>query len=111
MAKRIHRMGMILTQEERDQFHANVLALTPRQRDALMKRLGITKEQDEEWHRTHLTLAQQRARGLKHVEPSTLGTEFVAWCVKQGWLVQQDKEYFISKDGVRELRDRFDISM
>ncbi len=110
MAKRIHHMGMIVTKEDHGQFHKTAAALTPGQHDAMMKKMGITKEQDEEWHRTHLTLAQQRAKGLKHVEPSALGAGFLAWCVKQGWLVQQDKKYFASKNGVRELRDRFDIS-
>jgi len=110
MAKRIHHMGMTLTKEDHGQFHGTAPALTPGQHDAMMKKMGITKEQDEEWHRTHLTLAQQRAKGLKRVEPSALGAGFLAWCVKQGWLVQQDKEYFASKDGARELRDRFDIT-
>ncbi len=103
-------MGMIVTKEDHDQFHGAAPALTPKQHNVLMKRMGITREQDEEWHRTHLTLAQQRAKGLKHIDPFALGAGFLAWCVKQGWLVQQDREYFASKDGVRELRERFDIS-
>jgi hypothetical protein len=110
MAKRIHHMGMIITKKEHEQFHRTAPALSTKQHDALMKKMGITKEQAEEWHRTHLTLAQQRAKGLKHVDPAAVGAGFLAWCVKQGWLVQQDQEYYAPKDGVRELRDRFDIS-
>jgi hypothetical protein len=109
MARRIHHMGMVLSKEDHDRFHGTAPTLSPKQHDALMKRMGITREQDEEWHRTHLTLAQQRARGLKHIEPSTVSAGFLAWCIKQGWLVRQDNEYFASKDGVRELRERFDI--
>ena len=110
MAKRIHHMGMIVAKEDHGQFHRTAPALTPRQHDAMMKKMCVTKEEDEEWHRTHLTLAQQRAKGMKRVDPSALGAGFLAWCVRQGWLARQDKEYFASKDGVRELRDRFDIS-
>ena len=111
MAKRIHHMGMIVTKEEHGQFHSTAPALSTKQHDALMKKMGITKEQDEEWHRTHLTLAEQRAKGLKHVEASAVGAGFLAWCVKQGWLVQQDKEFFAPQDGIRELRDRFGITV
>jgi hypothetical protein len=71
--------------------------------------MGITKEQDEEWHRTHLTLGEQRARGLMHVEPSAIGAGFVEWCLKQGWLVRRGGEYFACKEGIRELDARFDI--
>ena len=111
MAKRIHHMGMTLKKEDHDQFHRTAPTLAPKQHHALMKKLGVTKEQDEEWHRTHLTLAQQRAKGLKHIAPSALAAGFLAWCVKQGWLVRQDNQYFASLDGVRELRDRFEISV
>lgn len=54
-------------------------------------------------------LTEQRARRLTHVEPSAIGAGFAEWCVKQGWLVQRGKEYFASKEGVRELGARFDI--
>lgn len=54
-----------------------------------------------------LTLGEQRARGLMHVEPSAIGAGFVEWCIKQRWLVQRGSEYFASKEGIRELS--FDI--
>lgn len=108
MAKRIHHMGMIVGKDEHDEFHKTAPDLNPKQHEALMKHMGITKEQ-EEWHRTHLTLGEQRARELTHVEPSAIGAGFVEWCVKQGWLAQRGKEYFASKEGMRELRARFDI--
>jgi hypothetical protein len=85
--------------------------LTPKEHAALMERLGYTKEQDEEWHRTHLTLGEQRALGLVHVEPSAIGIAFVGWCVMQGWLVQRGDEYFASKEGISELGARFGIAL
>jgi hypothetical protein len=109
MAKRIHHMGMIVSKDKHDEFHKNALDLSPNQHDALLKRIGITKEQDEEWHRTHLTLGEQRARGLTHVDPLVIGAGFVEWCVRQGWLIQRGTEYFASKEGIRELGSRFDL--
>jgi hypothetical protein len=109
MAKRIHHMGMIIGKADHDEFHGSAPDLEPKQHEALMKRMGITKEQDEAWHRTHLTLGEQRARGLTHIDPPAIGAGFIEWCVKQGWLVRRGKECFASKDGVRELGARFDI--
>jgi hypothetical protein len=111
MAKRIHHMGMTISKKEHDAFHAKPPVLTKRQHDAMMKRMGITKEQDEEWHRTRTTLAEQHVRGLKRVNPFAVGAGFLAFCVKQGWLVQQQREYFVKKDAVRELREQFGIEL
>jgi len=102
-------MGMTLKKADHDRFHRHAPELTPKQHEALMKRMGITKEEDEEWHRTHLTLAEQRVQGMKRIEPFAAGGGFLAWCAKQGWVVRQGRQYFASKDGLRELRDRFDI--
>ena len=62
MGKRIHHMGMTLTKEDHDRWHEEAAELTPKQHEALMKELGTTKEQDEEWHRTHEALHEQRIR-------------------------------------------------
>jgi len=114
MSKRIHHMGMTLDKARHDRFHLDAPALAPEKHDALMKKLGVTREEDEEWHRTHLTLAQQRAleaRSLKPLDPLAAGAGFLAWCVKQGWVVQRRKQYFAGEEGVRELRARFGIEV
>jgi hypothetical protein len=114
MSKRIHHMGMTLTRDEHEGFHKAAPELSPKRHDALMKKLGVTKEQDEEWHRTHLTLGEQRAKateGMKGVNALAVGGGFLAWCVKQGWLAQTGKQYFATREGVRELSRRFDITV
>ena len=114
MRKRIHHMGMMLTKEEDDRFHKESPALNPKQHDTLISKLGVTKEQDEEWHRTHLTLDEQRSRattGMRGVNPFAVGGGFLAWCVKQGWLVQRGKQYFATRKGARELLERFGIKV
>ncbi len=77
-------MGMTISKEEHDEFHKGTPDLTPKQHDRLMKRLGVTKEQDEEWHRSHLTLREQRAQGLTHIEPLSIGAGFVKLVRKTG---------------------------
>jgi hypothetical protein len=109
VAKKIHHMGMTVTKKEADDFHKSAPILTPGQHEALMKRMGISKEEDEEWHRTHLTLAQLRTQGLREVDVAALGAAFLGWCVQQGWVVAQGKQYLASKEGARELGERFGI--
>jgi len=111
MSKRVHHMGMTLTKEEFERWHREAPPLTPEKHDALMKKLGVTKEEDEEWHRTHLTLHEQKMKGLKPVNPFAVGGAFLAWCVKQGWLVQKSRQYLATREGKRELRARFDIKV
>jgi hypothetical protein len=102
---------MTITKKQHDEFHSRAPVLSPKQHDAMMKRMGISKEQDAEWHRTHATLAEQRVKGLKPINPFAVGAGFLAWCVKQGWLVQQQREYFAHQNGARELRERFGIEL
>ena len=114
MGKKIHHMGMTLTKDEHDRFHREPPTLTPERHDALMKKLGVTKEQDEEWHRTHLTLGEQRAlakTGMKRIDAFALGGGFLDWCVKQGWIVPRGDQHFATKEGARELRERFGIKV
>jgi hypothetical protein len=114
MARRIHHMGMTLTPEDHARFHDQAPPLTPEKHDALMKKLGITKQQDEEWHRTHLTLSELRAQalaGTKHINPQALAAGFLAWCVQQGWLRQKGKQYLATQEGETELRQRFGIQL
>jgi hypothetical protein len=111
MSKRIRHMGMTITRDEHERWHREPPQLTPEKHDSLMKKLGITKEEDEEWHRTHLTLREQKTKGLKSVNPFAVGGGFLSWCVKQGWLVQQGKQYLATKEGVRELRKRYEIAV
>jgi hypothetical protein len=111
VSKRIRHMGMTMTKEEHERWHEEAPQLTPEKHDALLKKLGVTKEEDEEWHRKHLTLREQRMKGLKPVNPFAVGGGFLTWCVKQGWLVQQGRQYLATKEGKRQLRERFDIAV
>jgi hypothetical protein len=111
MAKRIRHMGMTLTKEEHERWHKEPRELTPEQHDAWMKKLGVTPEQDAEWHRTHQTAHEQRRKGTKRINPFAVGGAFLDWCIKQGWLVREGREYFATPKGARELHERFDIKL
>ncbi|MBZ5495655.1 MAG: hypothetical protein LAP85_04580 [Acidobacteriia bacterium] len=111
MSKRIRHMGMTMTTEEHERWHAKHPTLTPKQHDALMKKLGVNKGQDEEWHRTHQTPDEERLKGTKSINRLAVGGGFLAWCVKRGWLVLQGNQYFATPKGVRELREQFDIKL
>ncbi len=111
MSKRIRHMGMTMTKEEHTRWHKDAPQLTPERHDALMKKLGITKGKDEEWHRTHQTLREQKTKGMTPVNPFAVGGAFLSWCISQGWLVQTGKQYFATKEGERELRERFSITV
>ena len=111
MARKIHHMGMTMTKEEHDRWHDQAQELSPAKHAALMKKLGVSPEEDAEWHRTHQTLHEQRAKGKKGVDPFAVGGAFLAWCVKQGWLAQEGKQYFATREGVREMRERFQIKL
>jgi len=114
MGKRIHHMRMTLTTQEHDRFHREEHEVTPEQHDALMKKLGITREQDEEWHKTHLTLGEQRAEGMKAlrgINPFAVGGGFLSWCAQQGWIDRRGKQYFATREGIQELRVRFGITV
>ena len=111
MGRKIHHMGADRTKEEHARWHAEAPELSPAKHASLMKKLGVTPEEDAEWHRTHQTLHEQRAAGRKTVNPLEIGAAFLAWCVKQGWLAQEGKQYFATKEGARELRERFAIAL
>ncbi len=111
MSRKIRHMGMTITKAQHESWHKEAPQLTPEKHDALMKKLGITREEDEEWHRTHLTLREQKTKGLKPINPFAVGGAFLGWCVRQGWLVQHAKQYLATKEGERELRERFEISV
>ncbi len=48
MSGRIRHMGMTMTKEEHRRWDEKHPTLAPKQHAAFMKKLGVTKEQDEE---------------------------------------------------------------
>jgi hypothetical protein len=49
--------------------------------------------------------------GMKEIHPLTMGGSFLTWCVDQGWVVHRGKQYFATKEGAQQLRERFRIKV
>jgi len=81
--------------------------MTPEEHRAFLERMGISQEEDEEWHRTHEP-AGQDAQGGEPVNPFQIGVAFLEFCVMQGWLkkegVGKTARYYVTEEGKKELR-------
>jgi len=81
--------------------------MTSEEHKAFLEKMGISQEEDEEWHRTHEP-AGQDAQGGEPVNPSQIGGAFLEFCVMQGWLkkegVGRTARYYITEEGRKELR-------
>ena len=68
--------------------HKEHLEMATEQHVALMKKLGISEEEEKEWHRTHgMSQEDQGKSGQKPINPFAIGGGFLDYCVKQGWLI------------------------
>jgi hypothetical protein len=115
--KMIRHMGMTMTEEEHRKWHEQHEGgeLTPQEHARLMKRLGVGEEEDREWHQAQGAGAKKDFLKPSEDEPVdvlAVGAGFVAYCVKQGWLIQrgrgQAKKHFVTAAG-REALAEFGI--
>jgi hypothetical protein len=108
MAKKVKHMGMMLTEAEHDRWHKRRRALTPAEHRALMKKMGISREQDEAWHKEHGPPPAPKKSRRKPVNPFAIGGGFLAYCVRQGWLTQEGAgrgaRYYATREGKKELK-------
>jgi hypothetical protein len=62
-----------------------------------------------------LTPQQGAARGERSINPFAIGGAFLQYCTNQGWLIERgtgrNKTYHVTKEGERELKERFGISV
>ena len=117
--KLIHHMGMKMTAEEHRKWHREHEGkeLTPGEHSKLMNRLGISEEEDREWHQAHENPACEKVTDSvpprDAVNPFAVGGGFLAYCVRQGWLIQQGRgrsmRYYVTAAG-REALAGFGIT-
>ncbi|WXG47324.1 MAG: hypothetical protein WED05_11800 [Candidatus Atabeyarchaeum deiterrae] len=108
-SKKAKHMGMNLSEVEHEKWHIEHPEMTPDQHKAFMKKMGISEEEDKEWHKTReTTIVTTGEPSKKMVNPFAIGGAFLAYCVKQGWLIQEgsgrDARYFVTRTGEVELR-------
>jgi hypothetical protein len=106
--KTIRHWGMTLTEKEHEQWHREHMELTPEEHDQFIKHMGISPEEDEKWHKEHKNVkASSLDPNANPLNPFMIGGGFLAYCVKQGWLIQVGKghkaKYFATEKGRREL--------
>lgn len=109
MNNKIKHRGMGMTKEVHKRWHKEKYKMTPETHKALLKKMGISEEEDKEWHKTHkISQVIAREQGERPVNPFAIGGGFLAYCVKQGWLIQEGKrrsaKYYITKQGEEELK-------
>jgi len=117
--KFIHHMGMTMTEEQHREWHREHEGkeLTPAEHRKLMRHLGISEEEDRKWHQAQLEPAREGTAGAKPpgepVNPFAVGGGFLAYCVGQGWLIQQGQgrnmKYYVTEAG-REALAGFGIT-
>jgi len=117
--KLIHHVGMTMTEEEHRQWHRehDGKELTPQEHRKLMKHLGVSEEKDRQWHELQAEPAGKRTADPvpagDPVNPFAIGGGFLAYCVGQGWLIQQGRgrsvKYYVTETG-REALAGFGIT-
>ena len=113
--KLIRHLGMTVTPEEHRRWHREHQGkeLTAQEHRLLMEHMGISKEQDEKWHSASGgSLGEADSDALPPgdpVNPFAIGGAFLAYCVKQGWLVQQARgramKYYVIRAGRKALAE------
>jgi hypothetical protein len=107
MGKGIVRKGQRITEEENEKWHKELHQLTPEQHETMMKKMGISGEEDRNWHESQRTPEQAGTR-QRPINPFAVGGGFLNYCIKQGWLIQEGKgrtaKYYATEVGTKELR-------
>jgi hypothetical protein len=122
MAKKkvVRHMGMTMTEEEHRKWHEQHKGaeLTPQEHAKLMRRLGVGKDTDRKWHKAQASPGKDAPPGAasddeKPASVLAIGGGFLAYCVKQSWLVQRGRgraaKYFATDAG-REALAEFGIT-
>jgi len=109
MGKRIKHRGMTLTEKEHERWHKEHPEVTPEQHEALMRRIGISEEEDREWHEKRgVPQKTTMEPGKKPINPFAIGGGFLEYCAKQGWIIKQcrgkNTNYYATKEGEEKLK-------
>jgi DNA-binding transcriptional ArsR family regulator len=111
--KLIH-MGMLITVEEHERWHRDHDGkLSAEEHAKLMDTIGISEEDDRNWHTNHPELPIKDSPG-KRLNPFAVGGGFLDFCVRKGWVKREGKEhsavYYVTEWGIIELK-RFGIEI
>ena len=106
-------MGMTMTAEEHEQWHKEHNKITREEHEKLMKKIGISPDEDKKWHKERRG-KEPHDSDTRPLNPFAIGGGFLAYCVKQGWLTQEGKgpktKYYATEKGRLKLA-KFDIKI
>ncbi|MFX1570868.1 MAG: hypothetical protein ACFFCV_21220 [Promethearchaeota archaeon] len=115
MAKKIHHMGMNISPEEHDKWHLDHKGMTNEEHTTLIKKMGITKEEDEQWHKENNNTEILEEKNMTPINPYLVGGGFLNYCIKRNWITQKGKgrnaKYFISIEGIEQLKKKYGIQI
>jgi hypothetical protein len=107
--KVIRHMGMTMTEQEHRRWHQEHEGknLTPEEHEKLMEHLGVSREQDRQWHKARDMGADgSPAEPVPEgdpVNPFAIGGGFLEYCVRQGWLTRHRRgratKYYVTEAG------------
>jgi hypothetical protein len=113
--KTIRHIGMSMTEEEHRKWHQEhpMGKLSAHEHDELMTHLGVSKEDDEKWHKARASAPEQSTADdtaeASPVNPFAIGGGFLQYCVGQGWLIQQGRgkatKYHVTPAGRQALAE------
>jgi hypothetical protein len=113
--KPIRHLGMAMTEEEHRRWHQEHegKGLTAEEHQKLMEHLGVSPEEECQWHPAHPAGEDGAAAGPgpddTPVNCFALGGGFLEYCVKQGWLTRQRQgratKYYVTGASRRALAE------
>ena len=109
--KRIRHVGMAMTEQEHRRWHDRRPdgGLSAREHERLMESLGISPEEDRQWHKAQAAAGGQAGAAPpgRPVNCFAIGGGFLKYCVRKGWLVEQGSgrkvKYFVTEAGQEAL--------
>ena len=110
MARKTQTTAMTPEERKHREWHHDHAEMDSEAHDILMKRLGVTEQEHEVWHRLHRIPMSQDEKGERvPVDIPSFGARFIEHCVSKGWLVQEGRghhsRYYPTREGKLALRE------
>ena len=101
-------MEIKLSQQKHEQCHCKHQDISPEQHKKMIQKMGISEKEEAKWHAANPSSPKDKDHEKnKSINPFAVGGGFLAYCVRQGWLIQQGKgrltKYYPTDEGRTEL--------
>ena len=115
MARKTETTAMSPEERKHRDWHHDHVEMDTKAHEALMRRLGVTEQEHEIWHRLHRIPMERDEEGARQVlDPNVIGAGFVEHCISRGWIIREGHghraRYYPTEEGRAELR-KFGIEL